>query len=187
MQPRRALSLRYSTLDEVERQIPDSDQQRETPTSLRDENRTSPRSRWKLGLVALVIPVVASIAWCGYDIVSERLRLQGTWQVLSLEGVPIIQQDGTTEVRLEWPNFWANPLRGPKRIDLRRKVGGGFGVCTWKAVYEWEGTRIRLAEAAPGVCRPTSLDPDQDVVFEGGRRSGYRHIGVVVLQRVPDQ
>jgi len=141
------------------------------------------RNRAVLAVVATV--TIGLVVWIGYGVISENLRLQGKWRVLRLDGSKILQDDGTFEITLSWSNSLANPFTDPKSLNVNRKVGGGFGTQTYKCIYQWEGNRIRFAEATPGVRRPQSFDPNQEVVFEPGTGGGG--LGVGLLERVKEE
>jgi len=162
-----------TTDNQVPRQL--DQQARRTEGEGEGEGGARKRRRRRIR-IAILLLLGSPISWVGYRLIAEHTKLQGSWQVLPATGEPIVGQGASPEVTLTWPRFWVNPFLNPKQLNVVRGLSGrGDGV--WKYIYRWDGDRIQFFEASPGLARPTSFDPNQEIVIEPGSSGGAWGLG----------
>jgi len=122
-------------------------------------SRILDRRSYRFGIRSLLLAVLLIaivLAWLGYQerqIVVERRRLDGRWQIVSAGGKPLIAPDGKPLiVELSRESYTVNPLQEPKWLDFHGPQG------TSEAIYRWEGDEIVVMEVSGGFEHPNSFD-----------------------------
>jgi uncharacterized protein (TIGR03067 family) len=128
--------------------------------------------------IVLSVAVIFGVAHAGDDSAKESAKLAGTWEPtaaedygqklpeeqvknlrLVLTGDEFTTSDGDTTVMKG--NFKIDPVKKPKRIDLKSTSGRHKGK-TLEGIYELDGDSLKICFVEPGGKRPKELTSTLD-------------------------
>jgi hypothetical protein len=136
-------------------------------------------------LLLLMMVIAVMLTWYGNGrrkIADERRRFDGKWHVVNSQGTPTIVSGNPIVIGFDLAgNEWqVDPAHEPRWLDYYTPQGISH------AIYQWEGSRLRIRQASVGFERPMSFEQDiRDIKIKPNNTAKTLGVTDFYLERLP--